>query len=115
MEKSEPAGVSRRALLGVAGGAAIGAVLTGASSAYAANGDPVLLGAENHGDTTYLLGDGTPVLVVHGSGDDDMLKVINDYPDTGCAIGAYGGYTTVLAQGGVEGVFRFRSRRWRQR
>lgn len=104
MKKSETSSVSRRALLGAAGGAVAGVVLTGASSARAANGDPLILGAENEGDPTSLTGDGTPVLSLRGSGDDSMLKVVNDLPDTGFAVAAYGGRTTYWAQGGVRGV-----------
>ena len=105
MEKPEPAGVSRRALLGVAGGAAIGAVLTGASSAQAANGDPLIVGAENHGDTTYLFGDSSPVLFLRGAGDDGMLNVFNTAPDTGYAILAQGGDTAIQAAGDRQGIY----------
>ena len=104
MDRSVPTGVSRRTLLGAAGGAVVGAVLTGASSARAANGDPLIIGTENHGDTTYLFGDGSPVLVLSGTGDDGMLNVFNTDPGTGYAILAKGGYTSIFAEGGQTGI-----------
>lgn len=104
MDRSAPAGVSRRALLGVAGGAVVGAVVGASPSARAANGDPLIIGAENHGDTTYLFGDGSPVLVLSGTGDDGMLNVFNTDPGTGYAILAKGGYTSIFAEGGQTGI-----------
>ena len=106
MEKSEPAGVSRRALLGAAGGAAIGAVLTGASPARAADGDPLIIGVENTGNQTFLTSSG-PALMIIGGGDDVSLRVRNSEPQTGSAIEAEGGYTTMYVRDGEVGIDAF--------
>lgn len=104
MDKSMREGMSRRALLGAAGGVVVGAVITSAPSARAANGDPLIIGADNEGDTTTLVGDAVPALFVRGTGDDGVVKVVNESPDLGYGIATYGGSATYLARGGVAGV-----------
>jgi hypothetical protein len=104
MDRSPPAGVSRRALLGAAGGIVVGAVLTRPAPARAADGDPLILGIENFGsgDVTSLKTDG-PALSIVGNGDDNTLRVRNDQED-GSAISAEGGYTTLQVRDGKVGI-----------
>lgn len=96
--------ITRRALLAAGGGTAM-ALVAGGTAARAADGDPLILGADNRaGGATWLSAPGAPILAISGNGDDGVLRVANAFPETGYAVLAEGGLATFLARGGVQGV-----------